>query len=201
MYLPDNINRIIAEFLPAKTIKTNIIIYQYSGCEKNIHSYNEKCYLCKSVYNPTKIFLYLKKDGNKKLFQEYINKISEIILDPNHILTQDYSRWSGNNIIMSDIFGQGTDSVGNIAIDDTFHQTGTNKELQLYQEKYVIKGVHFALFNNFVKELKIDGFYSSKPYYNQTNRSTSWYYEIKGIKSRKNKLRVINKIYEKYTRS
>ena len=201
MYLPDNINRIIAEFLPAKTIKADIIIYQYSGCKKNIHPRNNDCMLCKSIYNPTKIFIFLKKGGNKKLFQEYISKISEIILDPNHILTQDYSRWSGNNIIMSDIFGQGTESVGNIAIDDTFHQSDTNKELQLYQEKYMIKGVYFALFNNFVKELKIDGFYISKHYYNQTNRSTSWYYEIKGIKSRKNKLRVINKIYERYTQS
>ena len=154
MHLPDNVNKTIAEFLSVNTIKTDIVIYQYTGCKKNTHSHN--CNLCNLTYNPTKIFDYLKN---------------------------------------------GTDSTGNITFDNTFLQTGTDEEIQLYEEKYIIKDVYFGLFNNFVKELEIDNFNISNRNYEYTINSCSWYYEINGSKTVKNKLRVINKIYKKYTRS
>jgi hypothetical protein len=109
MHLPDNVNKTIAEFLSVNTIKTDIVIYQYTGCKKNTHFYNNNCNL---TYN---------------------------------ILTQALYR----NII--------------------------------------------------VKELEIYNFNISNRNYEYT--INSWYYKINGSKTVKNKLRVINKIYEKYTHS
>lgn len=192
VYLPDNAHKVIAGFLQANKIKADIVIYQYAGCKINIHPRNNNCMLCNSTYNPTKIFIFLKKGGNKWLFQDYINKISRIILNNNHILTQDYSNWSGNHTIMGDIFGQGTNC--NITYDDKFYRTLD------YDKKYIIKGVSFALFTKFVKEIEIDNFLISDRNCESTIKSTSFYYKIKGVKFTKNKLRLINKIYEKYTR-
>ncbi len=193
MYLPDNVHKIIAGFLPSNIIKADIVIYQYSGCKNNSHPRNNNCMLCQWTYTPTKIFIFLKKGGNKILFQEYINKISKIILNNNHILTQDYSYWLGNYIIMEDLFCQGVNC--NITYDHNFHQTLD------YDEKYIIKGLAFALFTRFVKEIEIDNFPISFRNHEKTINSSSLYYNIKGIKSTKNKLRIINKVYEKYTRS
>lgn len=104
----------------------------------------------------TKIFVFLKKRASKKLFQEYINKI------------------------MLSLFVQGTGSKGNIICDNLFHETDT------YEEKYIIKGVHFALFNNFVKELEIEIFLIFNCNHENTQKSCSWYYENNGSKTIKN---------------
>lgn len=200
--LPDNVHKNIAEYIPNITVNAEIIMYQFTSCKKGIHTYDyiKSCDKCKSFGN---IFVYLKKNGNKFVFTKYINQISKIICNNNHPLTQNYSYWPNIDtaedtvITMQDLFG--TINKGNITHDKDFHSTGTVNELKLYEDKYIITGLPFALFLNFVQELKLTNYVIHERKHDYTINSTSWYFPITGKINMKDDLCSINKIYEKYT--
>ena len=112
-YLPDNVHKKISEFLQPTIYKCYIRLQQNGGCPNGIHEYiiEKECENCKNIYNNPKTFIYLKKGGNKKLFNKYIKIIKAKIKYNYFQLKGNYSHWSrmreisqNRNLVMKDLF-------------------------------------------------------------------------------------------------
>ena len=191
--LPDNVHKIIAEYLQPIEFQGTIVIYKYTGCKIKEHDYTISCDKCENAYNPSKIFIYSKKKSNPILMNYYINQLKTKLYS-NCKLKYSYNKWSPYIFYkINDLFIQGYNS-------PNIHQSTLSKnEKKEYDTKYIIYGVITSLFNNFVRELDIDNFKIKNIGNENTVYSISRYYEIEGKKSFKNPLCVLNKLYYKYT--
>tara|TARA_B100001093_G_scaffold111548_1_gene103941 strand:- start:233 stop:847 length:615 start_codon:yes stop_codon:yes gene_type:complete len=191
--LPNNVHKTIAEYLQPIELEAMIVIYKYTGCKMKEHHYKTPCEKCDNVYNPSKIFIYSKKNSNPILTKYYINKLKTKLYS-NCNLKYPCTKWLPHIFYkMNDLFVQG-ETNPNIQQDIL-----SKDEKKEYDTKYIIYGVITSLFNNFVKELDIDNFKIKNIGDEKTVYSISRYYEIEGKKSFKNPLCVLNKLYYKYT--
>ena len=93
MFLTENIQKNIAQFLISEELNIKINISQNAGCLHGIHSLNEakNCNNCNNIYNKSEILLSVDRNANKIFFEHLICEIKKIIFDYSRPLKGDYS--------------------------------------------------------------------------------------------------------------
>jgi len=198
IYFPDNVLRNIAGFLQPIENNIKIKIEQYTGCYRGTHSFSADCDLCQSVYKEPKVYFYLLKNGNKKLFKDFMETVKKITQLPTP-LKSNLEQWhimlprSKPYWTMQHLFEEPVHRVIFKKIDVV--------ENLLYDEKYVMTGTYFALFSTYVREIV-----NNIPYHikfrdqRASVHSSSQYYVLKHENPyRKNNLAITNKIFQKYS--
>ena len=141
---------------------------------------NTKCPYCSKRYSPGQIFFYLKKGGDKDLFEKWISKIKKDCTNDNNLrfryFFNDNKLWVGKTELFS-------------------------WENEYYESKYTLEGLHFSLFRSFVDTIYClsticDSF---DFYWERTVDSSSAYTDIFIQENTKNPLCLVNKIFLKYS--
>ena len=195
---PDNVHKHIAEFIEPTKIECFIRMQQFAGCPQGTHSSLtiKECPHCSNIYSKSYVFILLKKGGCKKLFHKYIDIIREKITQDDTKLKSDYSYYNSPIVYIKDLF-----TLYYVNTKDRF--TGPEPllpwETNEYEEKYVIKGIKWALFHHLKNELyPVPNFYISMQNCRiKTVTTRAGYHDIVGAKN-VNPLRAINKLYNKY---
>ena len=179
--LPELVQKNIAGFLQPINRNCTIRIQQNAGCMKGEHeSIDNNCIYCSKRYSPGQIFFYLKKGGDKDLFEKWISKIKKDCTNDNNLkfryFFNDKKSWVGK----TDLYSW-----------ENIH----------YESKYTLEGLHFSLFRNFINNIHClstvcDSF---DFYYEGTICSSSAYTEISLQENTKNPLCLVNKIFLKYS--
>tara|TARA_B100001142_G_scaffold273345_1_gene280801 strand:- start:517 stop:1158 length:642 start_codon:yes stop_codon:yes gene_type:complete len=198
IHFPDNVLRNIARFLQPIENNIKIKIEQYTGCYRGTHSFTDYCDLCQNIYKEPKVYFYLLKNGNKKLFKGFMETVKKITQDADFPLKSNLEEWDNMPRTkpywtMQHLFEQPVYKVIFKKIDVV--------ENLLYDEKYVMSGTYFALFSTYIREI-VDNL----PYYikirNQraSVHSSSQYYILKHENLYlKNNLAITNRMFQKYT--
>jgi len=199
IHFPDNVLRNIAGFLQPIENNIQIKIEQYTGCDQGSHSYENECILCKSAYEEPKIYFYLLKNSDKKLFKNFMEKVKTITLDPTFPLKSNLDQW--------DIFRPaGTPYWMMTHLFDKHNKIRFKKidvvNKKLYDEKYAMSEAPcFALFSTYIREIIKNVPYNIKlRHFTPTVHSASIYYVLKyEFPYQKNSLAITNKIFQKYS--
>lgn len=199
IYFPDNVLRNIARFLQPIENNIKIKIEQYTGCDKGSHSSNNDCNLCKSAYKEPKIYFYLLKNSDKKLFKDFMEQVKKITLDPTFPLKSNLDQW--------DIFRPSRTPYWMMTHLFDNHNKITFKKIDvvnktLYDEKYIMLGAPcFALFSTYIREIiKNVPYHIKLRHFTPTVHSASIYYILKHeTRYLKNILAITNKIFQKYS--
>jgi len=199
-FLPDIIQKNIAEFLEPKYRTCTIRIQQNTGCIKTEHSVyriNDNCPYCSKRYLPGQIFFYLKKGGDKYLFEKWMIKIKKDCVNDNRFVRYN------SDVYLRDLY-LNEETKFKYFFNDKKLWVGKTElfswENEKYERKYTLEGLKFSLFKDFVYNLpcldKFDGsFYFS---WERTIDSSSSYTEIFIEENTKNPLCLVNKTFYKY---
>lgn len=179
--LPELVQKIIAGFLQPINRSCVIRIQQNAGCIRGKHErMNTICPYCSKRYSPGQIFFYLKKGGDKDLFEKWISKIKKNCMNDDKLRLIDFfndnKSWLGKTELYS-------------------------RENEHYESKYTLEGLHFGLFRSFVNNINcLKEFYGSYDFdWERTIDSSSSYTEIFIEENTKNPLCLVNKIFLKYS--
>ena len=199
---PELVQKNIAEFLEPVKKSCTIRIQQNAGCIKGEHSsytISDNCIYCSKRYNPGQIFFYLLKGGNKQLFKHWINKIKKDCMNDEYIIRHSHNGWVSNYSQYSKVYPKFKDLFNSKKL-----WVGKRKlfswEKENYESKYILEGLHFSLFRDFVYNLPclnsiIRSFHF---HFQRTIESSSLYTDIFLQENKKNSLCSINKIFNKY---
>lgn len=198
IYFPDNVLRNIAGFLQPIENNIKIKIEQYTGCYRGTHSFSADCDLCQSVYKEPKVYFYLLKNGNKKLFKDFMKTVEKITCDAYFPLKTNLDQWIISHPLTTPFW-----TMGNLFEN---HNKITFKKIdvvnnQLYDEKYVMSGTYFALFSIYIREIVNHISYNIKIRdHTPSVHSSSIYYILNHeFPYLKNNLAITNKIFQKYS--
>jgi len=191
--LPELVQKTIAGFLQPINRSCIIRIQQNAGCMKGEHI-NKNCPHCSKRYSPGQIFFYLKKGGDKDLFEKWISKIKKNCMnDDSLILNKELLRLTNSNLTFKYFFNGHKSWLGKTEL--------YSRENEHYESKYTLEGLHFGLFRSFVNNIDcLKEFYGSYEFdWERTIDSSSSYTEIFIEENTKNPLCLVNKIFLKYS--
>ena len=199
-YLPQNVQKNIAECLEPVKKSCTIRIQQNAGCVEGEHSryrITDRCSYCGKRYVPGQIFFYLKKGGDKHLFEKWmLKKIKKDCINDNYTIKHNnstYTRSFYSSITkFKDFFNDKKMWVGKTEL--------FSWENEEFECKYTLEGLHFSLFRDFLYNLPcLDEFYDSFHFrWERTIDSSSSYTEIFIEENTKNPLCLVNKTFYKY---
>ena len=184
MFLTENIQKNIAQFLISDELNIKINISQNAGCLHGIHSLDEakNCNNCNNIYNKSDILLSVDRNANKIFFEHFICEIKKIIFDYSRPLKGDYSLWGENYSKIRDIFQSEPDII------------------KINTELFIIKGLKWLLFPSFLNELSdIQYFNQGCLRIKQTVLTSSYEIDITGSKKIKNNLCLLNTVFNRYS--
>ena len=205
--LPKNVHKCIAEFIPSVKYECSIRLLQFTGCPSHVldgaSAHNTStCHYCKYVYTAkgSEVLVLLKKGGNKTLYHKYINIIRDKITHDATKLKADYSHFASSPQITK------MEHLSYKKANDRFvgPEPLLHWETSEYDEKYIIKGVKWALFFYLKYEIHpIHHFSAStenksiESFSGPNSRAPSRYYDVSGC-AWMNPLKSVNKLYNRY---
>lgn len=181
--LPEDLQTIVASYIPIKEIDGCKIKYQQYTCCKN-QAYNNKvsCGRCKSNNSNIKILVTLE-NGSISVFKNYINNIIKIINNKDYVLKNNYGFW--NNVKINKI---------NMLF---YSNSNTCKIQKISDKKYAINDFKIPLFISFFNELHPKKSYKLTHSDNKNYPSIMILFDIDNCKIR-NQLRCVNKTFNNY---
>jgi hypothetical protein len=198
--LPELVQKNIAEFLEPIKKSCTIRIQQNAGCIKGEHStyrITDRCSYCSKRYVPGQIFFYLKKGGDKHLFEKWINKIKKDCINDNYNIKHNSDGYFRSFYLSTqpkfkDLFNEKKMWLGKTEL--------FSWENEDFECKYTLEGLHFSLFRDFVYNLScLDEIYDSYHFrWERTIDSASIYTDVFIEENIKNPLYSVNKIFNKY---
>jgi len=199
-YLPQNVQKNIAEFLEPVKKSCSIRIQQNAGCIEAGHSryrVYDNCSYCSKRYVPGQVFFYLKKGGDKDLFEKWMVKIKKDCVNDNRIIKYN------NNTYLRDLYLSTQPKFKDLFNDKKMWIGKTELfswENEDFDCKYTLEGLHFSLFRDFVYNLPcLDEFDDSFHFsWEKTIDSSSSYTDIFIEENTKNPLCLTNVIFNKY---
>ena len=201
--LPELVQKNIAEFLEPVKKSCTIRIQQNAGCVQGEHStyrITDSCSYCSKRYVPGQIFFYLKKGGDKYLFEKWINKIKKDCINDNYTIKHNSDTYLRSFYLSTspkfkDLFNNKKLWVGKTEL--------FSWENEEFECKYTLEGLHFSLFRHFVYNLPcLDEFYDSFHFrWERTIDSSSSYIDVFIEENTKNPLCLTNTIFNKYCKN
>ena len=198
--LPELVQSKIAEFLEPIKKSCTIRIQQNAGCIKGEHStfrITDRCSYCSKRYSPGQIFFYLKKGGNKQLFEHWMIKLMKDCINDDYTIKHNSDGYFRN-------FHLQTDPKFKDLFNDKKLWVGKTELFSWEKEefvcKYTLEGLHFSLFRDFVYNLPcLDDIYSSFNFHwERTIDSASIYTDVFIEENKRNPLCSVNKIFNQY---
>ena len=198
--LPELVQKNIAEFLEPVKKSCTIRIQQNAGCIEAGHSryrVTDNCLYCSKRYVPGQIFFYLKKGGDKDLFEKWMVKIKKDCVNDNRIIK------CNNNTYLRDLYLNEETKFKDLFNDKKMWIGKTELfswENEDFDCKYTLEGLHFSVFRHFVYNLPcLDEFYDSFHFsWEKTIDSSSSYTDIFIEENTKNPLCLTNTIFNRY---
>ena len=202
-YLPQNVQKNIAEFLQPLKKSCSIRIQQNAGCPSGTHHRNEKCENCANCTISNTVYILLKKGGDRKLFEKYVSLIKKDFDNTEGICKNNYSNWYGYDSLgppwkIKDLFNNSRKWIGLTKLCEW--------EQKDFECKYVFRGLHYAFFrflldefecfNNYIPDYNVS---QTNLNYIQTVKSTSLYVDVFYEEYKKNPLCLVNTIFLKYS--
>ena len=184
LYLTENIQKYIAQFLTPEELTIKVNISQNAGCDHGSHNFDlwKNCENCNNFYEKSEIFVSVEKNTNHHFFQQYISELSKIIYDYDRPLKSRYSLWGDHFFKFRDLFKYDPEIS---KIDDN---------------RFIIKGLKWLLFHLFLNEISdIRYFKVGAIKIKQTVLTSCYFTQVLGLKKRKNILCLINKNFYKYS--
>lgn len=178
--LPEDLQYIVASYIPLKKIDGCKIKYeQYTCCKNQVYNHKVSCRRCNNDKSKIKILITLE-NGSISVFKNYINNIIKIINNKDYVLKNNYGYW--NNVKVN-------------KINMLFYSNSNNCKIEkISDKKYVINDFKIPLFISFFNEL-----HPKKSYRltcSQNYESIIILFDIDDSKIR-NQLRCVNKIFNK----
>ncbi len=198
--LPELVQKNIAEFLQPVNKSCTIRIQQNAGCIKGEHStyrITDRCSYCSKRYVPGQIFFYLKKGGDKYLFEKWMVKIKKDCINDGYAIKHNDDVYFRNFYLntepkFKDLFNNKKLWVGKSEL--------FSWENEDFDCKYTLEGLHFSLFRDFVYNLPcLDEIYGCFHFrWERTIDSASIYTDIFIEENTKNPLCLTNTIFNQY---
>ena len=198
--LPELVQKNIAEFLEPVKKSCIIRIQQNAGCikgEHNTYRVTDNCLYCSKRYVPGQIFFYLKKGGDKHLFEKWMVKIKKDCINDDYVIKHNSDVYFRNFYLntepkFKDLFNDKKLWVGKTEL--------FSWENEDFDCKYTLEGLHFSVFRHFVYNLPcLDEIYGCFHFrWERTIDSASIYTDIFIEENTKNPLCLTNTIFNQY---